>query len=167
MRQLAALEAVSDVIVSAETVDSVHFSRLNERYRPALRLGRLILANLTLRDAHGTSSASSFMVNMNDLFQRFVTERLRRALSGRLSVTTEPTVRLGIGQQVTMKPDLEFRDSIHRRCLSAISSTNSQATSGDEAATIISSSPIRLLWTCQWGYSSVAVAHKVQVSERL
>lgn len=50
------------------------------------------------------------MVDMNDLFQRFVTERLRRELRGRLDVIDEPTVHLGLGQQVAMQPDLVFRE---------------------------------------------------------
>lgn len=114
MRQLVALESVADVIARPDNVDSVHVSRLNEHYRPALGLARLILANLTLTDGHGTTNASSFMVNMNDLFQRFVTERLRRSLRGRLSVVDEPTIHLGLGQQVAMQPDLEFRNTDYR-----------------------------------------------------
>lgn len=110
MRQIIALELVSDVIVRPENVDSIHFSRLNEHYKPALGLARLLLANLTLTDGHGTNNASSFMVNMNDLFQRFVTERLRIALRGHLSVVDEPTVHLGLAKQVPMQPDLEFRN---------------------------------------------------------
>ena len=64
--------------------DRVVFTRLNEHYRPALRLAALVLANLTLQDRIGETQASSFMLDMNKLFERFVTERLRRALRGRL-----------------------------------------------------------------------------------
>lgn len=109
MRQLVALEAVADTEVRAEAVDAIPFTRLNQHYAPALRLARLLLANLTLTDAHGAVSASSFMVDMNDLFQRFVTERLRRRLRGLLDVVDEPTIHLDVGRQVSMKPDLEFR----------------------------------------------------------
>jgi 5-methylcytosine-specific restriction enzyme subunit McrC len=45
---------------------------------------------------------------MNLLFQRFVTDRLRRALRGRLQVVAEPDVRLGTKRQVAMAPDLVF-----------------------------------------------------------
>lgn len=110
MRQLAALEAVADVPVRVEMVDAIHFTRLNQHYGPALRLARLVLANLTLTDVRGSVSASSFMINMNELFQRFVTERLRRALRARLDVVDEPTVHLGQGRQVSMQPDLVFRE---------------------------------------------------------
>lgn len=106
MRQLIALEAVEDVSVRPENVDSIKITRLNQHYAPALGLARLVLANLTLADVRGTTSASSFMVDMNDLFQRFLTERLRRSLRGQLDVHDEPTVHLGQGRQVSMQPDL-------------------------------------------------------------
>lgn len=109
MRQLLALDGVSDQAVVPEDIDRLHLTRLNQHYGPALRLARLLLANLTLTDSQGTASASSFMVDMNDLFQRFVTERLRRELRGRLDVIDEPTVHLDTGRQVTMLPDLMFR----------------------------------------------------------
>ncbi|PXW30378.1 UNVERIFIED_CONTAM: 5-methylcytosine-specific restriction enzyme subunit McrC [Williamsia faeni] len=109
MRQLVALEGVTDKTVRPENVDHIRLTRLNQHYAPALGLARLVLANLTLTDTSGTTSASSFMVDMNDLFQRFVTERLRRELRGRLDVVDEPAVHLGTGRQVTMLPDLLFR----------------------------------------------------------
>lgn len=109
VQQLVSLEAVADVPVRVDTIDTIHFTRLNQHYAPALGLARLVLANLTLTDTRGSVSASSFMVNMNELFQRFLTERLRRVLWGRLDVFNEPTVYLGLGRQVPMQPDLVFR----------------------------------------------------------
>lgn len=110
MRQLVALDGVEDVAIRADDVDTIQMTRLNQHYAPALGLARLLLANLTLTDVRGSTSASSFMVDMNELFQRFVTERLRRELVGRLDVLDEPTVHLGIGRQVAMRPDLVFRE---------------------------------------------------------
>lgn len=109
MRLLVALESVEDADVQPESIDSIPLTRLNQHYGPALGLARIVLADLTLTDVGGATSAASFMVDMNDLFQRFVTERLRRALRGRLEVTSEPVVHLGTGQQVAMRPDLSFR----------------------------------------------------------
>lgn len=114
MRVLTSLEGVSDAPTTAESVDLVHYTRLNEHYRPALGLARLILSNLTLNDSYGSVAASSFMVDMNDLFQRFVTQRLRRSLRQRLEVVDEPTVYLGESRRIRMFPDLEFRDINNR-----------------------------------------------------
>lgn len=110
MRQLVALDGVADQSVAPDDVDRIQLTRLNQHYAPALGLARLVLANLTLTDSQGTASASSFMIDMNDLFQRFVTERLRRELRGRLDVIDEPIVHLGTGRRVTMLPDLLFRN---------------------------------------------------------
>ncbi len=116
-RQLGALTGVADVPVTAETAAGIHLTRLNEHYAPALALARLVLGNLTLTDAAGALSAASFMVDMNDLFQRFVGERLRRELRGRLDVLDEPTVHLGTSSQVSMRPDLVFRAPRARRAV--------------------------------------------------
>jgi 5-methylcytosine-specific restriction enzyme subunit McrC len=109
MQQLVALEDVTDVALRADDLDRIGITRLNAHYEPALRLARLLLENLTLVDRRGRTTASSFLVDMNKLFERFVTARLRRALRGRLEVRTEPPVDLAYGGQVRMKPDLEFR----------------------------------------------------------
>ena len=108
-RHLVSLEDVGDVRHQHTDLDRVAFTRLNEHYRPALRLARLVLENLTLQDAIGETIASSFMLDMNDLFERFVTERVRRALRGRLDVKDQQQNHLDEGRTVEIKPDLEFR----------------------------------------------------------
>ena len=100
MQHLVTLEDVGDARHHHSDSDHVVFTRLNEHYKPALRLARLVLANLTLQDAVGTTQASSFMLDMNDLFERFVTERLRRALRGRLEVRDQHRDRLDEDRRV-------------------------------------------------------------------
>lgn len=109
MRLLVALEDVTDAPVDADDIDRITFTRLNEHYLQAMRLARLILANLTLQDRHGDTAASAFMLDMNDLFERFVTERLRRELAGRLEVKTKERRKLDTRGYVTIEPDLLFR----------------------------------------------------------
>ena len=89
MRHLVALKDVGDVRHRPTDVDYLEFTRLNEHYKPALGLARLVLENLSLRDAVGEIEASSFMLDMNELFERFVTERLRQAVRGRLDVKAQ------------------------------------------------------------------------------
>ena len=109
MQHLVTLEDVGDVRHHHTDDDRVVFTRLNAHYRPALRLARLVLANLTLQDVVGETQASSFMLDMNELFERFVTERLRRALRGRLDVKDQHRDRLDEERTVTIKPDLLFQ----------------------------------------------------------
>ncbi len=109
MQHLVTLEDVGDVRHRPDDHDRVMFTRLNEHYKPALRLAELVLANLTLQDRIGETQASSFMLDMNKLFERFVTERLRRALRGRLEVKDQYRDKLDEDGAVAIKPDLLFR----------------------------------------------------------
>ena len=112
-RTLVALEEVRDVVVRPDVLDRMGFNRLNIHYEPALWLSRLLLENLTLQDEWGETVASSFMVDMNLLFEQFLTERLKRALRGRLEVKPQYSANLGrydkVRTQVSIQPDLIFR----------------------------------------------------------
>lgn len=110
-RLLAALDGVAEptVTMALDRLDRIQYSRLNEHYRPALALARLILANCTLQDQHGDTAASAFMLDMNQLFEDFVTARLQRALCGRLDVRAQTRPYLDDERQVQIKPDLTFR----------------------------------------------------------
>ncbi|WP_420623885.1 McrC family protein [Candidatus Poriferisodalis sp.] len=110
-RLLAALDGVAEPAVSTalDRLDRIGYTRLNAHYRPALRLARLILANCTLQDQHGDTAASAFMVDMNELFEQFVTSRLRRKLQGRLDVAAQLRPHLDIDRRVQIRPDLTLR----------------------------------------------------------
>lgn len=107
-REMARFEEVADIEVDPDALERMHLTRLNRHYLPALRLARLVLKNLTLADRSGFALATSFMIDMNDLFQRFLADRLRRALHGTLTVTEEPGTYLDVERQVQMYPDLVF-----------------------------------------------------------
>ena len=120
MRHLVTLEDVGDVRHHPADFDDVVFTRLNEHYRPALRLARLVLENLTLQDTIGEVSASSFMVDMNHLFERFVTERLRVALRGRFAVKDQHRDHLDEERGVRIRPDLLFGPKVSPRFVADI-----------------------------------------------
>lgn len=109
MGTLARLEEVSDSYIAPDAVDRIVITRLNRHYVPALRLASVILRNLTLADRSGSVGATSFLLDMNDLFQRWVGARLRRHLRGVLDVDEEPRWHLDVGRHVAMRPDLTFR----------------------------------------------------------
>ena len=109
-RLLAALDGVAEptASVALDRLDRLQYTRLNEHYRPALRLARLILANCTLQDQHGDTAASAFMLDMNQLFEDFVTARLQRTLRGRLDVRAQARTYFDDERRVPMRPDLVF-----------------------------------------------------------
>lgn len=110
-RLLAALDGVAEptVTMALDSLDRIQYSRLNEHYRPALALARLILANCTLQDQHGDTAASAFMLDMNQLFEDFVTARLQRELRGQLDVAAQLRPHLDIERRVQIRPDLTLR----------------------------------------------------------
>lgn len=59
--------------------DQLSFHRLNDPYRPALMLARLLLDNLTFSGTAGNEPFLAFLVDMNWLFERYVEVVLQRA----------------------------------------------------------------------------------------
>ena len=113
LQQVVSLEDVPDEFTRADYLDRMPITRLNAHYQPALRLARLLLENLTLADQRGQHAASSFVVDMNRLFENFVTQRLRRAMRGHLEVRSQSNCHLDTRQQVPIRPDLVFRKQGH------------------------------------------------------
>lgn len=106
---MARFDEVSPVDVQPDRLDQWRPTRLDRHYEVAVRFASIILRNLSLRDVTGGRSAASFTINMNDVFQRFVADGLRRRLRGELEVVEEPPTRFAVKQGITMLPDLVFR----------------------------------------------------------
>ena len=108
------LAEVSLVKFRPATVPEVRFDSLNEHYRGVLELSRLILRHGAFESGRGQLRASGFLVDMNVLFQEFLTQALREALG-----VSERTFRSDRGasgltldyeKQVMLKPDLTWWD---------------------------------------------------------
>jgi 5-methylcytosine-specific restriction enzyme subunit McrC len=106
--------------VQAEEYDARHlpeiiWTRLNERYRPAVDLARLILRATSFDVAHGGVRATGFLVDMNKVFEDFVALALRDEL--RLSERVFPqgsrghTLRLDLEGRITLLPDISWWDA--------------------------------------------------------
>ncbi len=99
-------EEVAAVEVPPETLDRWKPGRLDRHYETAVRLASMILRNLTLQDQFGGQRSASFTIDMNDVFQAFVADRLALYLRGRLTVREEPPVLLAVNATRTMRPDI-------------------------------------------------------------
>jgi 5-methylcytosine-specific restriction enzyme subunit McrC len=88
------------------------WTRLNERYRPAVALARLIIASGGLEARLGRQNASAFLLDMNQVFESFVRVALREAL--RLTPTSFPAPdrsrRTWLDEQrrIELLPDLSW-----------------------------------------------------------
>ncbi len=108
-----ALRRTAGALDGVEAVDprqlrAFHLTRLNLYYEPALRLAQVVLNSGGVRDREGHLEASAFLIDMNRLFERFVTVQLRRLLAGSLEVRDQEQTHLDLGRKIPMRPDLVF-----------------------------------------------------------
>ena len=105
----AMLENVSPVEFPPNDVPQVTFGRLNEHYRHAVGLSRLILRHSAFESDRGSVRASGFLMDMNILFQEFVTVALREALPASERVFLEKNIdTLDKEGKVNLRPDLTW-----------------------------------------------------------
>lgn len=87
----------------------VRFDRMNEHYREVVELSRLILRHASIETEEGGVRAAGFLVDMNVVFQEFVTRALRQALG--LSERTfcsdrrMPSIWLDEAESIGLEPD--------------------------------------------------------------
>lgn len=71
---------VTEVDFQPASVPALSFTRLNLHWEPAARLAQLILRQQSVRDENGRIAGSSFLVDMNLVFEKFLEEALRDRL---------------------------------------------------------------------------------------
>jgi 5-methylcytosine-specific restriction enzyme subunit McrC len=107
-----AFQAVSSVTYDSRRLPAIDYTRLNQHYRPAVELAKLVLRSVSF-ELHGDKvEASAFLVDMNDVFEAFVVVGLREALS--LSERSWPRGAVGHwlcldeADRVKLEPDLSW-----------------------------------------------------------
>ena len=113
----AMLGNVAPVRFAASDVPVVGFDRLNEHYREVVALARLILRHWAFEADRGGTRAAGFLMNMNTVFQEFVTEALRdelrvseHTLCSDKELTGPRRIGLDEGGRVRLTPDLTWWD---------------------------------------------------------
>lgn len=96
-------------------VPAVAFNRLNEHYREVVELSRLILRYRAIEMDRGGVRANGFLMDMNEVFQGFVTRALRESLgvSDRILRSDKNLPRpiwLDEGRRKRLEPDLSWWD---------------------------------------------------------
>ena len=103
------LDNISPVEFPPGDVPSVKFDRLNEHYRGVVGLSRLILRHSAFESNRGRIRAAGFLMDMNVVFQEFVTVALRDALGVSDSVFRERDINsLDTTGRVRLRPDLTW-----------------------------------------------------------
>ena len=107
----ATLENVSLLEFRQRNVPEVRFDRLNEHYRDVVGLARLILLHSEFESFRGDVRASGFLIDMNRLFQEFVTQALREELGvSAATLQSEKKVPFDLDGSVKLEPDLSWWD---------------------------------------------------------
>lgn len=107
----ATLENVSLLEFRRRNVPEVRFDRLSEHYRDVVGLARLILLHSEFESFRGDVRASGFLIDMDKLFQEFVTKALREELGvSEATLQSEERVPFDRDDLVTIKPDLSWWD---------------------------------------------------------
>ncbi len=107
-----ALQNVSLVPFDPRNLPDVRFTRLNSRYRAAVNLAKLILRSSSFELHSGHVRATSFLVDMNDVFEDFVATSLRESLG--LSHREFPQnakgkwLRLDDAGNIKLEPDISW-----------------------------------------------------------
>ena len=107
-----ALASVSAVEYHPGRLPEVAWSPLNAHYCPAVELAKLILRSCSFELRHGQTRSTSFLVDMNRVFEDFVVTALRETLG-----VTQHTLRQGAtlhldkARQIDVRPDLSWWES--------------------------------------------------------
>ncbi len=103
------LDNVSPIEFPPNRVPDVEFDRLNEHYRGVVTLSRLVLRHSAFEAGRGEVRASGFLMDMNAVFQEFVTVALREALGVSDRVFLERSIpSLDDASRVHLRPDLTW-----------------------------------------------------------
>ena len=105
----AMLGNVSLVEFGLTEVPEVQFDRLNEHYREVVALSRLVLRHGTLEARRGDLRAPGFLMDMNKVFQEFVTKALRDELGvSEHAFRAERKVPFDEEERIPLKPDFSW-----------------------------------------------------------
>jgi 5-methylcytosine-specific restriction enzyme subunit McrC len=106
------LDHVSVVEYQSRNLPTINYTRRNHRYRTAVELSKLILRSLSYDLEYGRAAGAAFLVDMNDVFEKFVWVALREALG--LSEWMFPSgssnhpLFMDLAQKVSLRPDLSW-----------------------------------------------------------
>ena len=90
-------------------VPAIRYTRLDEHYRPAVELARLIIENSSLELFGGKVSGASFLIDMNLVFEQFLYVALGEALNlTRDRWQHQARLKLDKGGSINMEPDLSW-----------------------------------------------------------
>ncbi|WP_136709610.1 hypothetical protein [Agromyces sp. H66] len=102
-------EEVSDSDLPLLEAEFIRAGPLNEHYKSALALAAIVIEGVGLAHRPGDFEATSFLVDMNKLYERWIGAELAARLHPALQVVEQEGIALSQRPTVSMQPDLLFR----------------------------------------------------------
>jgi 5-methylcytosine-specific restriction enzyme subunit McrC len=102
------LDEVTRVPFTVAQVNSFIYHRHNEGYRRVHRLCALFLEGMSLSERSGVTQFQTFLLDMNKLFEEFVTQEMIDRFDAPWIVKRQYRVDLDDDQSIHMRPDLVF-----------------------------------------------------------
>jgi 5-methylcytosine-specific restriction enzyme subunit McrC len=100
------LAEVSSSTWPASIIDTFQYHRHNDDYRPLHRLSRLFLEGASVSEDIGAFSFRTFLVDMNKLFEEFVTQVLLERQPSNVKLMPQMPMPLDSEGKVSLRPDL-------------------------------------------------------------
>jgi 5-methylcytosine-specific restriction enzyme subunit McrC len=101
-----ALAEITPAVLPASIISRFQYNRLNEDYRQLHQFCRLFLEGASLSEESGPFDFQTFLIDMNKLFEEFVTQIFRERAGGQVTVNSQVPLYLGHGKKVLMRPDI-------------------------------------------------------------
>ena len=96
---------------TGSVVEEFIYNRMTEHYRPIHRLCQLLLDGASLSEHSGSHDNPAFIVDMNVLFEKFITQSLQENIKGsKYSVEEQFRLHLDKTKKYLMRPDIVLRD---------------------------------------------------------
>ena len=100
------MHEVTPKALNSQEIDQFSYSRFHADYEAIHQLCRLFVDGASLSDVAGKTQMRTFLVDMNRLFEEFVTASLAHNLPNEFAVLPQWRMFLSRGRQVAMRPDI-------------------------------------------------------------
>ncbi|MER7333707.1 MULTISPECIES: restriction endonuclease [unclassified Micromonospora] len=120
LHRIAAAFADVTPLTPGTPVPRTRSDRVNNRFQPALRLARLILAGASIEHAHGPTRAAGFVFDLNTVFEDWLTTALRHAVETRYGGTVTGQHQMPLDHDHLLplvRPDITWWDGRHCRAV--------------------------------------------------
>jgi len=106
LQRLSILDENNSVNYKSNIIDKFVYDKMTDRYRPIHSLCKFILDNSSFSDDVGENQAQAFMIDMNILFEKFITHILIEGLDNKFQVKDQYNLYLDKSNKYKMIPDI-------------------------------------------------------------